>query len=265
MKTMNSVNNMLKMVIATLIFISCNVSAENSSTVWGYGRSISKNGPDNLIKAMTFVSTRPFNSVDGSFFRDGLAGGDGMYFFKQVLGLTDQQIEARRNAAIKFYNQRFGIDVNNPGVYFTGFQIDPATDYRAIMMTGKNNNPGKGYPVLEGGFIVVVTDPAGLDLEGEFQGTHVPAGTVFAAEGTYLIQRGHDQKDIVINFQSRGPNMPVGTGLAVNCEVSHPEWGNGVGWGYFELHKLKNGQISAQGRNVLTFPGLGIAEEKLVH
>lgn len=219
-----------------------------------------KHRPDNLIKAMTFVSTRPFDSVDGTFFLDGMVGGDGMHFFKDVLGLTDQEIEERRLAAIDFYAERFGIDVNDPKVYMTGFQIDPAADYRAIMMTGKGKNPGKGYPIIDGGFAVAVIDPAGLDLGGEFEGTHVPAGTMFAAGGSYVIKRGHHKKDIVINYQSRGPMQPVGTGGVINCEVVHPVWGKGLGWGYFEFHSLSNGQISAQVRNVLTFPGLGIEE-----
>jgi hypothetical protein len=36
-----------------------------------------------------------------------------------------------------------------------------------------------------------------------------------------------------------------------------------VAWGYFEFHNLSNGQISAQVRNVLTFPGFGFEEESI--
>ncbi|ESS66712.1 hypothetical protein MGMO_177c00030 [Methyloglobulus morosus KoM1] len=152
-------------------------------------------------------------------------GGNGMSFFKNELGLTDQQIENKRQSAIMFFSKRFGIDVTDTKVVFNGFEADPATDYRVIMMTGEENNSSKGFPILEGGFIVAVMDSAGLDLGGEFEGTHVPAGTVFAAEGVYIVKRGGHKKDIFINFQSIGPNQPVGTGLVVNCEVSHPEWG----------------------------------------
>jgi hypothetical protein len=254
----------LALFMASSLAVSVSASADESPWHGNPDHQKGYSRPDNLIKAMTFISTRPFNSVDGTFFLDGLFGGNGMDFFKNTLGLTDQQIEVKRNSAIAFFAQRFGIDVNDPRVYFTGFQVDPATDYRVMMMTGEENNPDKGYPIIEGGFIVAVMDPAGLDLGGEFAGTHVPAGTVFAAGGTYVIKRGGHREDIVINFQSRGPNQPVGTGLVVNCEVEYPEWGKGLGWGYFELHKLSNGQISAQGRNVLTFPGLGITETLLV-
>ncbi|ESS66714.1 hypothetical protein MGMO_177c00050 [Methyloglobulus morosus KoM1] len=253
-------NIFLVFFFSLMMALSFSASALDESSFDKHANhSHGKNNPDNLIKAMTFISTRPFNSVDGTFFLDGLFGGDGMGFFKNVLGLTDQQIEQKRNAAIAFYASRFGIDVNNPKVYFTGFQIDPGADYRVIMMTGEEN-PGKGYPIIDGGFAVAVTDPAGLDLGGEFMGTHVPAGTVFAAEGTYVIKRGKERKDIVINYQSRGPMQPVGTGGVINCEVVHPVWGKGLGWGYFEFHNLKNGQITSQVRNVLTFPGLGIEE-----
>ncbi|MCI0556430.1 MAG: hypothetical protein L0287_36270 [Anaerolineae bacterium] len=252
--------NISVLLAASLLALSFTASAETSPWPGTLDHRESKSSPDNLIKAMTFIATRPFDSVDGTFFLDGLVGGDGMDFFKNVLGLTDQEIEDRRSSAIEFFAERFGIDVNDPRVYFTGFQIDPATDYRVIMMTGEGNNPGKGYPIIDGGFAVAVTDPAGLDLGGEFEGTHVPAGTMFAAGGTYVIKRGKKSKDIVIDYQSRGPMQPVGTGGAINCEVVHPKWGKGLAWGYFEFHSLSNGQISAQVRNVVTFPGLGIEE-----
>lgn len=255
--------NILVLITVSMLALSSTASADNSLLNEKPNQSQSKNNPDNLIKAMTFISTRPFNSVDGTFFLDGLFGGDGMAFFKNVLGLTDQEIELRRNSAIAFYAERFGIDVNDKKVHFTGFQIDPSADYRVIMMTGKDNNPGKGYPIIDGGFAVAVVDPAGLDLGGEFVGTHVPAGTVFAAGGTYVIKRGKHLKDIVINYQSRGPMQPVGTGGVINCELFHSAWGKGLGWGYFEFHKLKNGQITSQVRTVLTFPGLGIEETLL--
>ncbi len=258
------VKNILVLLSASLLAISFNVSADNSSWPSDNEHSKAKSGPDNLIKAMTFISTRPFNSVDGSFFLNGLFGGDGVDFFKNEVGLNDQEIEDRRNASIEFLAKRFGIDVNDPKVYFTGFQIDPAADYRVIMMTGENNDPGKGYPIMDGGFAAAVIDPAGLDLGGEFTGTHVPAGTMFAAGGTYVIKPGNHRKNIIINYQSRGPMQPVGTGGVINCEVVHPEWGKGLGWGYFEFHQLTNGQITSQVRNVLTFPGLGIEESMLV-
>jgi len=263
MKKRTLMKSIFALITAALLAVSFAASAEKSPWRGDPNDPQNKNAPDNLIKAMTFISTRPFNSVDGTFFLDGLFGGNGMGFFKNVLGLTDQQIEEKRNSVIAFYAERFGIDVNDPKVYFTGFQIDPAADYRVIMMTGKDNDPGKGYPILDGGFAVAVIDPAGLDLGGEFVGTHVPAGTMFAAGGTYVIKLGEHRRDLVINYQSRGPMQPVGTGGVINCEVFHPVWGKGLGWGYFEFYTLENGQITSQVRNVLTFPGLGIEENLL--
>jgi len=244
-------------LLASLLALAFTVSADNSPWSGNLDHQKGNNQPDNFVMAMTFISTRPFNSVDGTFFLNGLLGGNGMDFFKNTLGLSDEEIEERRNSVVAFYTNRFGIDVNDPRVYFTSIQVDPAADYRVMMITGKGNNPGKGYPILEGGFVVVVVDPAGLDLGGEFIGTHVPMGAMFAAGGSYVIKTGGKGKDIVINYQSRGPTLFAGTGGIINCEVFHPVWGNGLGWGYFEFHKLTNGQSSAQIRNVLTFPGLG--------
>ncbi len=226
---------------------------------WGHHHH-NKSRPDNLAKAMTFISTRPFDSVDGTFFLDGMVDGDGMDFFKNVMGLTDAEIDEKRENAIAFYMDRFGLDVNDPRLYLTGFQIDPAADYRVVMMSGKRNNVGKGLPIVDGGFALAVVDPEGIELGGEFEGTHVPAGTMFAAEGNYVIKRGKGRKDLVLSYQSRGPMQPVGTGGIINCEVFHPVHGAGVGWGYFEFHTLTNGQTAAQVRNVLTFPAFGYEE-----
>lgn len=260
---MNKVKLLLSISIFFVIFLSIlsfNTFAGDLTTSENWKHQKIKKNPDNLIKSMTFIASRPFNSADGSFLLDGVFGGDGMNFFKNVLGLTDQEIKDRRNSAIEFFATSFGIMVNDPRVYFTGFQIDPATDYRTIMMTGEEQRIGEGYPVLEGGFLLAVTHPDGIDLGGEFEGLHVPAGALFVAGGAYVIQPGKGKPDIVLNLQSRWPNLPYESGRVLNMEVSHPEWGKGLAWGNAQIHKLANGQDSSQVRVVLTFPGLGIEE-----
>lgn len=260
MKNKKNIIIVLISFIFSLLALSFNAVAENSLPEDNLNFTTKKNAPDNLTHAITFIASKPFYSTDGSFLLNGLLGGDGISFFKQTLGLTDKQIEQRRDAAISFFSQRFGIDVNDPKVHFTGFQIDPTTDYRAIMMTGED--AGIGYHIDEGGFIAVVMDTDGLDLRGEFLGQHVPKGTVFAAGGTYVINRpGH--KNITIDFHSRGPNLPVGTGKILNCELFNTKWGKGLGWGYTEIYPLPNGKTGSQVRMVLTFPGLGIEETLL--
>ncbi|MEE9355677.1 MAG: hypothetical protein V3U75_08830 [Methylococcaceae bacterium] len=258
--------NVVKMVNTALLFIvsllAFSFTASAGSSFWDqdWGRGFYQRGPDNLGKAMTFISTRAFDSVDGTFFLDGMIKGDGMDFFKNTMGLSEEEIEMSREKALAFYKKRFGLDIDDPKVYFTGFQIDPAAGYKVIMATGKRNHLGKGYPIVDGGWAYAVVDPEGLDLGGEFEGTHVPAGTMFAF-GNYVIKRGRGRKDLVLSYKSRGPMQPVGTGGVINCEVSHPKFGEGVGWGYFEFHELANGQVSAQVRNVLTFPKFGYDEE----
>lgn len=221
--------------------------------------------PDNYRETMLFIADRPFSSVDGTFFLNGIVGGDGVDFFKNVLGLSDEEIEESRQQAIAFYQQRFGLDVNDPRLYFTGFQIDPAVNYRAVMISGEiRRTPRRdGYPIVDGGWGLAVMDPEGVDLGGEFEGVHVPAGTLFA-KGTYLIKGGKHGKDITVNYRSRGPMQPVGTGGVIDCEISHPDLGQGVAWGYFELHALPNNLTTAQVRNVLTFPAFGFEEAKVV-
>ncbi len=249
------------LLASSLLVLSFSVTADGGHGM--YSTKSHKNKPDNLKKVFTFISTRPFDSVDGTFFLDGMVAGDGMNFFKNIMGYSDAEIAQNRQDAIAFYQERFGLDVNDPRLYFTGFQIDPAADYRAVLVSGKKRNPGKGYPILDGGWALAVVDPAGIDLGGEFVGTHVPAGTMFAAGGSYVLKRGNHKKDIVIDYQSRGPMQPVGRGGVINCEVTSDKYGDGVAWGYFEFHPLSNGQIAAQVRNVVTFPGFGYEEDMI--
>lgn len=250
----------IALIVASLVaVISFNANASHDNDWSKYY----KNSPDNLGKIFTFISTRPFDSVDGTFFLDGMAGGDGMDFFKNTMGYSDEEIAENKQAAIEFYQERFGLDASDPRLYLTGFQIDPAADYRAVLVSGKKRNPGKGYPIIDGGWALAVVDPAGIDLGGDFAGTHVPAGTMFAHGGSYVIKRGGSRKDIIINYKSRGPMQPVGRGGVINCEVSSDKFGEGVAWGYFEFHALANGQIAAQVRNVVTFPGFGYEEEMI--
>ncbi|MFT7560032.1 MAG: hypothetical protein ACI93R_001947 [Flavobacteriales bacterium] len=251
-----------------LLLIAASVvcfSALPSLPAFADGKSPSQSSPDNLGKVFTFIATRPFDSVDGTFFLDGMVGGDGMAFFKDVMGYSDEQIDQNRLDAIDFFQERFGLDaVNDPRLYLTGFQIDPAADYRAVLASG-NEKTRNGYPILDGGWAVAVVDPAGIELGGEFAGTVVPAGTMFAAGGSYVLKRdrGYGHSDIIIDYQSRGPMQPVGTGGVINCEVTSAEFGKGVAWGYFEFHPLANGQVAAQVRNVVTFPGFGYEEEMI--
>ncbi len=231
-----------------------------SEAIWNFYHK--KKRPDNLAKTMTFAATRAFDSVDGTFFVDGLIGGDGMRFFKQTMGFSDQVIERNRGRASEFFMERFGLDIADPRLYFTGFEIDPASGYRVIMESGENHKIGKGYPILDGGWGLVVMSPEGIDLGGEFEGTHVPAGSMFV-HGNYLIKRGKGRKDLAIGYRSRGPILSVGTGNVINCEVFHPKLGFGVSLGYSEIHQLNNGQITAHARNVLTFPAFGYEQKSL--
>ncbi|ESS66713.1 hypothetical protein MGMO_177c00040 [Methyloglobulus morosus KoM1] len=59
---------LLTLLATSLLVFSFNVSADNESQFEKFGHSQNKHDPDNLIKAMTFSSTRPFDSVDGTFF-----------------------------------------------------------------------------------------------------------------------------------------------------------------------------------------------------
>ncbi|MFT7560030.1 MAG: hypothetical protein ACI93R_001945 [Flavobacteriales bacterium] len=64
-----------------IVFCMCCILANVGFSETNKSFSHRGNTPDNLTIVLTFVATTPIDSVDGSFFKDGLVGGDGKGFF----------------------------------------------------------------------------------------------------------------------------------------------------------------------------------------
>lgn len=209
--------------------------------------------PADLNKMLVYVSTAPFTPVEGTFLVDGM-NGDGMHFQKDVLNRTHREIAQNKADAINFFESRFGVSVIDPKVHFMGYEVLPEVQYRAVIITGENT-PSSGWPVHDGGWMAVVMDPQGLDLGGEFAGTHVPAGTMFVF-GNYLISKR--SAPILLNYQAKKPIIPDFTGaFEVACEIFSAKYGNGQAVGGTLPVILPNGQMLINTRNVITFPPFG--------
>lgn len=209
--------------------------------------------PADIDKMLVYVSTSPFTPVDGTFLVDGM-NGDGNHFQKAVLNRTDKEIAKNKAEAIDFFENRFGVGVSDPKVHFMGYEVLPEVQYRAVVITGENV-PASGWPVHDGGWMVVVMDPQGLDLGGEFAGNHVPAGTMFVF-GNYLISKKNTP--ILLSYQSRNPIIRDITGaFEVSCEIFSKKYGNGQAIGGTLPVALPNGQMLINTRNVITFPPFG--------
>ncbi len=199
----------------------------------------------------------------------------GTYFFDQILDLDQAEQEAWRQEALVFWQDRFGIDPEDPAwegrVTFFPFVADPRNDIRAYSMAGARIHR-QGWKVLDGGWLLVVTDPAGVELGGEFAGTHVEANTVFS-HGKYLIQArtrsGRYLADIAIDYKARGPiSFVQGIPWVGNCEIFRTtidgvetNWGSGQAQPNQVVEEFADGRVKQSYRNILTYgAGSGFGE-----
>lgn len=215
-------------------------------------------------KYMVLMANGRYNPTDTNY-----QAPDYDHFTRDIMGWDDQQITAFEQRAQTFFRERFGVDVTAADlagrVMMVPFMLDPRWEYRLYNSSGEQVPP-EGWVVRDGGYQLVVVDPAGIDLGGEFLGQHAAPGAV-AAFGKFNISRGpgnsHRHDDLVIHYQSREPvlhnsGFPLhrtGTGaLIAPFEVFHPDYGAGWGFAHIFEQNHPDGRRQTNNRNVMTFP-----------
>jgi hypothetical protein len=204
-------------------------------------------------KYITFMANGIYESVDGSILVDGLFGGDGMGFQKDIMGRRDEEIEEVRQAALDFFAERYGVDPisNTEDFYFTGYQIDPRIDYRAYTVSGEAA-PAEGWETFDGGYLVVVTNPEGVTLGGEYEGIHIKAGALLVS-GEYKIIRDGGKEPLVFRYRSVQPS----TDGLIRCEFENDKYGAGLGGGFNASAVEADGLMHSHVRVVVTFSAHG--------
>lgn len=174
---------------------------------------------------------------------------------REVWGLEDADIDAFESEVRGFYSQRFGLDVDDPeaGERFviTTYGCDPRLAYRVVVMSEREVPPA-GWPVCDGGYLLTIIDPEGVQLGGEFEGQVAPPGASMAF-GRYHIET--DTGEVLsIGFRSLTPYVSDPWGNAsIRCELDSPELGTGVANLVYRLDQLESGEFTLMIRNVLTF------------
>jgi len=266
-------NLFLTLFTLLLLITNFQVLAAESYLASGHG-AVKSVKPDDFNKMLLYVSSKPFVSVDGSFLVDGLIQGDGLNFHSNVMGRSEEEINVSMQEAKDFFIQRFGLDLISGDIYFSGFEATPDINYHVVLSSGENVPP-EGWVVHDGGWIAAVVNPAGVDLGGEYTGTHVPPGTMFV-KGNYKIvktskhhQNSNHASDknkniVVIDYQARKPILVESDGsFAVSCELYNEKWGEGQAIGATLPFVLSDGRMVYNTRNVLTFPPFGKEVEPL--
>lgn len=206
--------------------------------------------PDGFDAFLVYMGAGVYDPNDPDY-----TAPDGDFWQREIMGWTESEIEQNRADAVEFFKQRFGIDpTTSEDVAFMNFMVDPRDEYRAYVVSGRDV-PSEGWVVRDGGWSVAVMNPDGLTLGGEYEGVHVPQGTMMVF-GVYNIDvPGEDP--IIIRYQSGGPIIPTEQGIQFHCELFSEDFGEGLAQGISAGSVQDDGLFHANLRNVLTFPGLG--------
>lgn len=210
--------------------------------------------PEGFDAQLVYMATGVFDPDDPDY-----EAPDGNVWHREIMGRSEAEMDANRQEALAFFEQRFGFNgETDENIEFMPFMFDPRNEYRAYSITGRDVPP-EGWVIRDGGWMATVKSPDGIDLGGEFEGTHVPEGAFFVF-GDYNIDVP-DGEPIIIHYQSGSAILPSEEGIAFRCELTHPEWGEGLAQGVMtEPQPLDDGRVQANVRNILTFPGLGNAQ-----
>ena len=174
-----------------------------------------------------------------------------------------------------FYRQRFGIDVDDPAnegrIDFLNSMTDPRMNYRNYI-AGQKWVPPEGWFFFNGGWVIIVTDPNGYTLGGEWDGFHVGPDTLLFF-GNYHILETNKSGQVVnrvnIFFRSTSPlNFDTRGEGSFRCELSldgqdFPTGVHGQAQGLSAIYQVSPTAVKYNIRNVLTFgpsepfPGLG--------
>ncbi len=181
-------------------------------------------------------------------------GNLGMWFHKEIMGRSDEEIARIREEADVYFYEQFG-----PGLPTSmPFGVDPREEYRAYVSSAEEV-PSEGWVVRDGGFMVMIMEDTILHGEyGGEEGKPVPAGSMLVY-GEYNIDRSPSGKDpLIIQYYSASPIImhPHESGFKFDCIIVSEEFGVGRAQG-LSNPKTVDGMKQANIRTQLTFPAYG--------
>ena len=180
-----------------------------------------------------------------------------MTYHTDVRNRSPEQISEHSMLATAHFENTFNIDIaeleSQGQVLFAPFILSNDMEYRVYSLSD-TWVPSSGFQMADGGWLLMVTDPNGIEINGE----QIPAGS-FSVYGEYYAipenQAGNTSDPIIVHYQS---DRFIVTGFygetPILCDVFHPDWGWGKAQGVsFLLPDI--GGMNANTRNVWTFTG----------
>ena len=182
------------------------------------------------------------------------------FFHKKIMGFSEEESNDEERKAKGFFLQRFGLDaetlLEQGRATFTRIRFDPRQDFRAFVFSGECVS-SEGYKWRNGGFLLSIIDPEGVELGGEFDGQKAPEGSGVLFGMYNILITGPYAREEIIRYRSLMPTATSRGITTVNCELHHPAWGEGLLQGLISSRMQGDGKLQAATRSVLTFPPFG--------
>ena len=190
-----------------------------------------------------------------------------MTFFKEDMGLRDDDIQHVFDDAIKFYNETYGLDFSNSppneqNEYFfenanmSLARLNEHVHYRLIfnnwIQTGNTRTTCRD--IRFGGYLVTFTGDQ--LLHGSYGGEEgIPAGMGDSVEYGYYIIDVCDQSPVIIQFQNASPfrREPVDGAFVLDLDIYNQVLGYGKALGVASRKPVETGQFSLVARVAFTF------------
>ena len=185
-------------------------------------------------------------------------------YYRQVLRFTEDEIDREREAAISFFNRRFGLDFSNiepdeQGQRVLGnatfrpvvFPYNATLVYNRWLVNG--NSKSRCYKMGDGGFQAMFNGR--VRLGGEFGGSEGAYG--FASEsvlyGRDYIYDACAQQGILLQTESITPIRVVDGWIVLSFRIRNRQLGEGMTWGVSRVTPVNPTTLRYESRQVYSF------------
>ena len=187
-------------------------------------------------------------------------------YYRQVLRFTEDEIDREREAAISFFNRRFGLDFSNIEPDEQGQRVLGNATFRPVMFPYNatlvhnrwlvsGNSRSRCYKMGDGGFQAIFNGTVWLG--GEFGGSEGAYG--FAGEnvlyGRDYIYDACAQQGILLQTESLAPIRIERTDgwILLAFRLWNRQLGEGMTWGISRVTRVDSTTLRYQSRQVYTF------------
>ena len=189
-----------------------------------------------------------------------------LVFFREILRFTEDEIDREREAAISYFNQRFGLDFSNVDPNELGqrvlgnatfqpvlFPYNGTMVYNRWLVRGPSTS--RCFRFTDGGFSAAFNGT--VILRGEYGGEE----GIMASSGDSLLY-GRDilydscnQQPIIFQTESLTPirRVPGDGWLVVSLRIRNRQLGEGTTWGLTRITLVNPTTLLYESRQVYTF------------